>query len=52
MTKYHAIVKEIKTGDIVEDIPCQNEIEAHEVKRGMMVNGNTRGFVFLVEKRL
>ena len=50
MTKYHAIVKEIKTGEIVEDIPCQDEKEAHEVKRGMMINGNTRGFVFLVQQ--
>ena len=50
MTKYHAIVKEIKTGEIAEDIPCQDEKEAHEVKRGMMVNGNTSGFVFLVQQ--
>jgi len=49
--QYHAIVKEIDTMDTIEDIPCRNEKEAHECKRGMMINGNTRGFVFLVEAR-
>ena len=49
--QYHAIVKEIDTMDTIEDIPCRNEKEANEVKRGMMINGNTRGFLFLVEAR-
>tara|TARA_R110002051_G_scaffold175533_1_gene245597 strand:+ start:307 stop:462 length:156 start_codon:yes stop_codon:yes gene_type:complete len=49
--QYHVIVKEIDTMKTIEDIPCRNEEEANECKRGMMINGNTRGFLFLVEAR-
>jgi hypothetical protein len=47
-TEWHVKITERKTGEVIEDMKCQNEREAVEVMRGAMINGNSIDFKFAV----